>query len=792
MNSGTGDDTVYLNRSHNLFKYKNGDGNDLIFSNGNSTLQIASGKIDKKSLNGNDLVLTIGKGNITIKNAALLSSHMTIVDENKNIISSSINDMLDNDTTDKNQIVGSANNDTIENIDNNIQIMSGKGNDELINYGFKVTIDGGDDNDHINNHYGRGMTGKNNQGENSILNGGNGNDTILNGSKNVTISGGIGSDYIRNNNSNVTINGDAGNDTIYSAAEDNSIINGGTGNDSICVLGSNTTINGGNGNDTIYNDDYQGSYVSISGEAGNDIIINNGSKATINGGKGNDSIVSNNKNNVIQYTSGDGNDTIKYFGRNNTLKVMYAENISFLSCDNHKFLFKIDEGSILLENTENIYSVEDVNIIDSNDKKIDFSVVSSNLINNTKSNATIGNVCDNATINNKGNNVLINGSDSDDDIDTGGNEVTINGGTGNDKIGIWEGANIVIQYKSGDGNDTVYNYNFYDDDHHIIQISDSNYTTTTSGSDVIINVGNGSMTLKDAAGKTLNIVTVSGGSGGSVDTGTNTETTTTEINIETTTTKLPTGLKYNAKKTQITVGTKFKSDMIDLANYAPTVKMVKAMSFKKSLTIHGNDLSNTITAGKNSTSLYGEAGNDKLKGGSGADTLSGGEGDDTLTGGAGKDVFVYDGNGADVITDYKAGQDVIQISEEVEFESVTVKGKNVTFNLDGNKLTVKNAKNKKITFVDEDGEVISNDKYKKSATFDTDDDDDERDFIESPNTGSNYWFATDNNISANGLDNIITQTTCSNSAIDMTDLATDYLSLSKTTNKTFIAQANDK
>ena len=189
--------------------------------------------------------------------------------------------------------------------------------------------------------------------------------------------------------------------------------------------------------------------------------------------------------------------------------------------------------------------------------------------------------------------------------------------------------------------------------------------------------------------------------------------------------------------------------MIDLANYAPTVKMVKAMSFKKSLTIHGNDLSNTITAGKNSTSLYGEDDDDKLVGGSGADTLSGGDGDDTLTGGAGKDVFVYDGNGNDVITDYKAGQDTIMISDEVEFESVTVKGKNVTFNLDGNKLTVKNAKNKKITFVDEDGEIISNDKYKKSATFDTDD---ERDFVESV---GDVWFANDDNFSTTDMDSII-------------------------------------
>ena len=403
------------------------------------------------------------------------------------------------------------------------------------------------------------------------------------------------------------------------------------------------------------------------------------------------------------------------------------------------------------------------------------------LVNINASKATydleiIGNENNNSIIGGKGDDIL-NGGDGDD---------TLTGGKGED----------TFVYKRYDGNDVITDYKPGEDK---IEISEGEITDIKyKNDDVIFTIGRNTLTVKNNNGNEITITDENGD-------------TTTETYIDNKKEAvLPLGAKYNSSKTTLTLSKKFKDEEIDLSDYADTVKTITATAVKNELTITANENNNKIKVGKKATTVYGGAGNDqitggagadalygeddddKLVGGSGADTLSGGDGDDTLTGGAGKDVFVYDGNGADVITDYKAGQDVIQISDEVEFESVTVKGKNVTFNLDGGKLTVKNAKNKKITFVDEDGEVISEDKYKKSATFDTDDDDDERDFIESPNTGSNYWFATDNNISANGLDNIITQTTCSNSAIDMTDLATDYLSLSKTTNKTFIAQANER
>jgi Ca2+-binding RTX toxin-like protein len=69
----------------------------------------------------------------------------------------------------------------------------------------------------------------------------------------------------------------------------------------------------------------------------------------------------------------------------------------------------------------------------------------------------------------------------------------------------------------------------------------------------------------------------------------------------------------------------------------------------------GNALDNEIT---------GNAGHNRLSGQDGADTLAGGGGADTLAGGTGADVFRYGAaaEGADVITDFVAGQDAIWLS----------------------------------------------------------------------------------------------------------------------------------
>ncbi|MEO1134966.1 MAG: M10 family metallopeptidase C-terminal domain-containing protein, partial [Cyanobacteria bacterium J06639_1] len=62
--------------------------------------------------------------------------------------------------------------------------------------------------------------------------------------------------------------------------------------------------------------------------------------------------------------------------------------------------------------------------------------------------------------------------------------------------------------------------------------------------------------------------------------------------------------------------------------------------------------------------VLGLGGDDILIGGRDRNVLSGGAGDDTLTGGLGVDTFVYapDALGADVITDFTDGEDLLDVS----------------------------------------------------------------------------------------------------------------------------------
>ncbi len=63
--------------------------------------------------------------------------------------------------------------------------------------------------------------------------------------------------------------------------------------------------------------------------------------------------------------------------------------------------------------------------------------------------------------------------------------------------------------------------------------------------------------------------------------------------------------------------------------------------------------------------LFGNKGNDSLLGGLGKDTLNGGQGNDKLSGGFGIDTFIFGKNeGDDVIRDFEAGRDIIELGTQ--------------------------------------------------------------------------------------------------------------------------------
>ncbi|MBO4401998.1 MAG: calcium-binding protein [Selenomonadaceae bacterium] len=312
---------------------------------------------------------------------------------------------------------------------------------------------------------------------------------------------------------------------------------------------------------------------------------------------------------------------------------------------------------------------------------------------------------------------FINGGSGDDRISLktsdGGN--TVIGGTGNDTVYLSSitaiGMGNIYQYTYGDGNDVIYNIQGLDS----ISISGSAYSTTTSGSDLIIKVGEGAMTLVGAADTAVNIVGEYGEN-------------------------LPAGLSLSGDI--LSIGTAYADNSLRASDY--DVTKVDATALSRGLkiygstnaeciaggsgndtvygsngadTIFGNAGNDCLNGGNGADILYGGEGADKLNGGNGDDTLYGGAGNDTLTGGNGRDVFFYE-SGNDLITDYRAGYDKIKLASGTISRS-SISGTNVILTTDSGTLTVRGGRGKNITVIDASGnettQKYSNAVYGSSA-----------------------------------------------------------------------------
>ena len=161
------------------------------------------------------------------------------------------------------------------------------------------------------------------------------------------MSGTSKADKIFNAGKYATISAEAGNDYIYNNFGDDVSINSGDGNDSIYNVGDYVIIDAGAGNDSIY--DYSED-ASINAGTGNDSIVSEFSYGTtINAGKGDDSIdIYEAWNIVVEYATGDGNDTIVGFDENDTLHITSGTYSTTKS--GNDVIVKVGSGSIRLKN----------------------------------------------------------------------------------------------------------------------------------------------------------------------------------------------------------------------------------------------------------------------------------------------------------------------------------------------------------------------------------------------------------------------------------------------------------
>ena len=251
--------------------------------------------------------------------------------------------------------------------------------------------------------------------------------------------------------------------------------------------------------------------------------------------------------------------------------------------------------------------------------------------------------------------VMLDGGDGNDFIDANGwDYVTMRGGLGNDTlIGSVEKAEL-FQYEGG--NDLIVGFNASD----TLQLPDgTEFSTMRGNSDMIVSIGECSVTLQNAAAQSLNVAF----DGASIP-----------INYD--------GVKLNASGKTLKIKTPF-TGTIRAEDFGDKIKTLNASTARNAVELIGNDLNNVLKASK------------------GGSTISGGLGNDKITCGKGEDLIVYSG-GNDVIKKFDATQDTIRIADG-EIGDVRIKGKNVVMSIGEGTLTVQKAVGQELTIIDANG-----------------------------------------------------------------------------------------
>ena len=405
--------------------------------------------------------------------------------------------------------------------------------------------------------------------------------------------------------------------------------------------------------------------------------------------------------------------------------------------DNSEYL-KVTEAETVVyakggHDTVYNYSHDNVTILggEGNDSLMSYSSSNSSIfggngndkIYSTGANATLIGGSDNDSIHNDGDSATIFGGSGDDSISAYGDNLTISGGTGKDRISLSSYySSAIIKYSSGDGYDTIINFNSND----TLQIAGGSYTTSESGNNVIVKVGSGSITLADAKGKTLNIKGVSGGGGngkGKVITNY------TDGEFIVGSSKGDSVYNYAS---EVTISTGKGNDTITNFLYNSSINSGSGndsigLGTGGYITVKAGTGSDTIIGTPSHSKIYGEKGNDfihagngesyvTVKGGSGKDTISvycnysvfeGGKGNDkiTLSLDSYNNVVKYaKGDGKDTVVGFNS-DDTLHITKGSY--KVSTKNNDVIVKVGSGSITLKDAKGQQISIKNSKGKVTT-------------------------------------------------------------------------------------
>ena len=535
IRAGTGDDTISLSYGHdNIFQYLNGDGNDIIYNGAANTLVIADADFDTAvSEDGYNVVVTVkddtgnNTGTIILAGAASIGANIQSPYRTVETRTYDGGRIITNYTADT-LLAGTSNSDSVYNASagEDVTIATGAGNDtvSLSSYARNNIIQhfNGDGNDVI---YNLGVENTLSIADTDFTTTASGEDIIVTaGYETITLVGAnksvgfnIQSPYqtlqtavniLRNTVAGNFIVGTDSFDSIYNSyAGDSVVINVLAGDDTVENNGDNVTIYSYAGNNEIEN---WGSTVSIDLGAGDDSIYSYGDDNTIKTGTGDDtiSLSSYSDDNVIVYNSGDGNDIIYNFSSDDTLSISGGNSYS-TAVSGEDIIVTVGDGTITLAGASRLLSVNINSAYSYSDEGglyID-NYTANTLLTGTSyadsiwnhasiSNVTINTYAGNDTLKVWGNHNSIDAGEGDDYIYNFPWYSTIHAGTGNDTVSLYSSSSYgdVITYTNGDGNDIIYNLG----SKNTLSIAGADYSTTASGSDVLVQVGDGTITLAGA------------------------------------------------------------------------------------------------------------------------------------------------------------------------------------------------------------------------------------------------------------------------------------------------------
>ena len=492
LRGGAGNDTVTISSADggNTYVYSAGDGKDIIFNfKAGDKIQILGTTDIAEEIKSNDAVIKVGKGTITVKDAAtsnmkiaLINTEGETISENKYTTNGVISDgtiklsetlkqpytQEDNiNVVDGSQVKGGA---QITGNNKGGTLLGGAGNDTFTFGGGNVTIV----------DYGAGGADKINLGSfdeigYNIIN----SDVVLNlGNNNtLTIQNGKGKDITFADRKLVVKSyTDEG---IFENKNKSLILSADTeGSFSAAKLSKLVTINGSRVGDEI----------AITGNKKANLIIAGNNGSTLNGGKGKDTLVGGAGDDVFIYENKSGNKVIQKCDENDIINLGEKASISQVTTKKGNAIFKVGSNTITVEDIETfniaengeIKTYDDGNLVSGDSVTLGSGFKGTfNLDDNDEYNhvnAELGKKAVNL-IGDAGNNSLIGGKGKDS-LNGGESSDTLNGGKGNDTLWGGDGADTFV-YQAGEGTDIICDYNFGDGD--LLQILDKKGDVISKG-----------------------------------------------------------------------------------------------------------------------------------------------------------------------------------------------------------------------------------------------------------------------------------------------------------------------